>query len=239
MVNKVRVTIAGAPYAIATTDSEKYIASLAKRLDEDITKLLDTNENLSVTKAAVFCAMDYLDEYRKSTGSAENMRSQIQDYIADATRAKLAEDKVKAENEVLRREAAALREQLEKMRNKEARREERAQQAAQQSAAEGECNFTDQRCHCQILTDDCIRAAGCYCADSLLQRRQLGAIHGRIQRNVHRHAPGVAEAHGFLQTVCVKVAGTRAGVEARKAQIYCVCAAEHRSAEHFFTAHRG
>ena len=133
MVNKVRVNIAGTPYAIATTDPEKYILSLAKKLDEDITKLLDDN-------AAVFCAMDYLDEYRKSTGSAENMRSQIQDYIADATRAKLAEDKVKAENEVLRREAAALREQLEKMRNKEARREERAQQAVQQSAAEGEAD---------------------------------------------------------------------------------------------------
>ena len=90
MVNKVRVNIAGTPYAIATTDSEKYILGLAKKLDEDITKLLDTNDNRSVTKAAVFCAMDYLDEYRKSTGSAENMRSQIQDYIADAARAKLA-----------------------------------------------------------------------------------------------------------------------------------------------------
>ena len=135
MVNKVRVNIAGTPYAIATTDPEKYIQSLAKKLDEDITKLLDDNENLSVTKAAVFCAMDYLDEYRKSTGSAENMRSQIQDYIADAARAKLAEDKAKAENEVLRREAAALREQLEKMRNKEARREERA---AQQAAENGQ-----------------------------------------------------------------------------------------------------
>jgi len=67
MVNKVRVNIAGTPYAIATTDSEKYILGLAKKLDEDITKLLDTNDNLSVTKAAVFCAMDYLDEYRKST----------------------------------------------------------------------------------------------------------------------------------------------------------------------------
>ena len=98
MVNKVRVNIAGTPYAIATTDSEKYILGLAKKLDEDITKLLDTNDNLSVTKAAVFCAMDYLDEYRKSTGSAENMRSQIQDYIADAARAKLAEDKELAEN---------------------------------------------------------------------------------------------------------------------------------------------
>ena len=131
MVNKVRVNIAVTSYAIATTDTEKYILSLAKKLDEDITKLLDDNENLSVTKAAVFCAMDYLDEYRKSTGSAENMRGQIQDYIADAARAKLAEDKIRAENEVLRREAAALREQLEKERRREIRREERAEQAAQ------------------------------------------------------------------------------------------------------------
>ena len=131
MVNKVRVNIAGTSYAIATTDTEKYILSLAKKLDEDITKLLDDNENLSVTKAAVFCAMDYLDEYRKSTGSAENMRGQIQDYISDAARAKLAEDKIRAENEVLRREAAALREQLEKERRREIRREERAEQAAQ------------------------------------------------------------------------------------------------------------
>ena len=118
MVNKVRVTIAGEPYAIATTDTESYITSLAKKLDEDITKLLDDNGNLSLSKAAVFCAMDYLDEYRKSAGSAENMRSQIQDYIADAAKAKLAEDKVRAENEVLQRENAALREQLAKLQAK-------------------------------------------------------------------------------------------------------------------------
>ena len=136
MVNKVRVNIAGTPYAIATTDSEKYILGLAKKLDEDITKLLDTNDNLSVTKAAVFCAMDYLDEYRKSAGSAENMRSQIQDYIADAARAKLAEDKALAENAVLRREAAALREQLAKERQRETRREERAARAAAETAQE-------------------------------------------------------------------------------------------------------
>ena len=136
MVNKVRVNIAGTPYAIATTDPEKYILSLAKKLDEDITRLLDDNANLSVTKAAVFCAMDYLDEYRKSTGSAENMRSQIQDYIADAARAKLAEDKALAENAVLRREAAALREQLAKERQRETRREERAARAAAETAQE-------------------------------------------------------------------------------------------------------
>ena len=99
MVNKVRVNIAGTPYAIATTDSEKYIQSLAKKLDEDITKLLDENENLSVTKAAVFCAMDYLDEYRKSTGSAENMRSQIQDYIAEERAEQAAAEQAAAEKQ--------------------------------------------------------------------------------------------------------------------------------------------
>lgn len=133
MVNKVRVTIAGAPYAIATTDPESYITSLAKKLDEDITKLLDDNTNLSVTKAAVFCAMDYLDEYRKSAGSAENMRGQIRDYIADAARAKIAEDKTKNENETLRRENAALREQLARMKAKEADRELKVAQKAEVS----------------------------------------------------------------------------------------------------------
>ena len=34
-------------------------------------------------------------------------------------------------------------------------------------------------------------------------------------------------------------ARTGAGVEAGKAQIYCVRAAEYCCAEHFFTAHRG
>jgi cell division protein ZapA len=112
MVNRVRVTIAGANYAIATTDSEKYITEMAQKLDEDIGKLIQENPQLSVTKAAVFCAMDYLDEYRKSTGSVENMRSQIQGYIADAAKAKLAEEKARAEAESLRREVETLREQL-------------------------------------------------------------------------------------------------------------------------------
>ena len=134
MVNKVRVNIAGAPYAIATTDSEKYITSLAKKLDEDIAKLLDGNENLSVTKAAVFCAMDYLDEYKKSTGSAENMRSQIQSYIADAAHAKLAEDKAKTEN-------AALREQLARLKAKQDR--EKAAQTEQEQEKQREQNVED------------------------------------------------------------------------------------------------
>ena len=45
MVNKVRVNIAGAQYAFATTDSEKYITSLADKLDRDIAKLMDVSQS--------------------------------------------------------------------------------------------------------------------------------------------------------------------------------------------------
>ena len=46
------------------------------------------------------------------------MRSQIQDYMSDAAKATRAADKVKAENETLKRENAALREQLAKLQQK-------------------------------------------------------------------------------------------------------------------------
>ena len=53
------------------------------------------------------------------------------------------------------------------------------------------------------------------------------------------HATGMAEPDGFFQAVGIKIARTGAGVEAGKAQIYRIRAAEHRRTEHFFAAHRG
>ena len=118
MVNKVRVTIAGAPYAIATTDTESYITSLAKKLDEDITKLLDDNGNLSLSKAAVFCAMDYLDEYRKSAAVLKTCAARSRTTLPMQPRQSWPRISVRAENEVLQRENAALREQLAKLQAK-------------------------------------------------------------------------------------------------------------------------
>ena len=70
--------------------------------------------------------------------AAGRERESLGDQGGGAARAKLAEDKAKAENEVLRREAAALREQLAKERRRESRREERAEQAAAEQVAADE-----------------------------------------------------------------------------------------------------
>lgn len=111
MVNKVRLTIAGAPCVISTTDSEEYVTQLAQELDDDIKEAMKASPNLSVTRATVFCALDYLDRCKKSAGSADNMRSQIRDYLADAAKAKLEADEARREIERLKREVQYLKEQ--------------------------------------------------------------------------------------------------------------------------------
>ena len=117
MVNKVRVTIAGAPYAIATTDTENYITTLAKKLDDDITKLLDNNGNLSVTKRRCSARWTIWTSTARARAAPRICAARYRLHFR-CTRAKLAADKVKAENETLKRENAALREQLAKLQQK-------------------------------------------------------------------------------------------------------------------------
>ena len=100
-------------------------------------------------------------------------------------------------------------------------------------------DLADQGSHGQVLADDRIGTGRGNSPDGLFQRGQLAAVNGGVQRHMHGHAPGMAEAHRFFQRIGVKIIGTGAGVEARKAQIHRVGPAEHGSPQHFFIAHRG
>ena len=51
-----------------------------------------------------------LDELKKSTSGADNMRAQIKDYLEDAAKAKLAAEEARREVERLRREIGYLKE---------------------------------------------------------------------------------------------------------------------------------
>ena len=108
-VNKIRLEICGCSYLISTTDSEQYTLSLAEKLDHNMNEIMAQNPSASVTAAAVLSALDYLDELEKSSASADNMRSQIKDYLEDAAKAKLEAEEAKKEIERLRREIGYLK----------------------------------------------------------------------------------------------------------------------------------
>ncbi len=107
--NKVKLRIGGSDYTISSEDDPEYVEQLGHELDAKIKELLDSNQRLSITQAAILCALDYADAFKKADTSAENLRSQIQDYLEDAARARTDSEITKREAERLGKELAALR----------------------------------------------------------------------------------------------------------------------------------
>lgn len=110
--SKVRLNICGSSYVIATTESEDYMRNLADRLNLDMNELMAASNSVSITTAAVMTALNYRDELEKASGSADNMRRQIKDYLEDAASAKMAAEELRRENASLRKQVDDLRRRL-------------------------------------------------------------------------------------------------------------------------------
>ena len=106
--SKVRLNICGSSYVVSTTENESYMQNLAERLNLDMNELMASSKSVSITTAAVMTALNYRDELEKASGSADNMRRQIKDYLEDA-----ASDKMAAEE--LRREVTSQRKRIEEL----------------------------------------------------------------------------------------------------------------------------
>ncbi|MCX7658324.1 MAG: cell division protein ZapA [Oscillospiraceae bacterium] len=115
MQNKVRVTICGKEYALQTDESPSYVIGLAKRLDRQITELVNSGDNISIQAAAIIAALSALDEANKSNESIDNIRTQIKDYVDDAGRARMERDEALKELELLRGKVASLENDIKLM----------------------------------------------------------------------------------------------------------------------------
>ena len=101
--SKVRPNICGSSYVVNTSESEDYMQNLADRLNLDMNELMASSNSVSITTAAVMTALNYRDELEKASGSADNMRRQIKDYLEDAASAKMAAEELRRENAALRK----------------------------------------------------------------------------------------------------------------------------------------
>ena len=108
--SKVRLNICGSSYVVNTSESEDYMKNLADRLNLDMNELMANS--VSITTAAVMTALNYRDELEKASGSADNMRRQIKDYLEDAASAKMAAEEARRENASLKRRVDELERRL-------------------------------------------------------------------------------------------------------------------------------
>ena len=110
--SKVRLNICGSSYVVKTSESEDYMKNLADRLNLDMNELMASSNSVSITTAAVMTALNYRDELEKASGSADNMRRQIKDYLEDAASAKMAAEEARRENASLKRRVDELERRL-------------------------------------------------------------------------------------------------------------------------------
>lgn len=97
MKNKLKVTIHNRDYTLISDETKEYTDRLASALNLKIKSLLSKCPSLSVTDAAVICALDVSDELAKANANVENIRSQIKDYVEEAGRARIQVDESQRE----------------------------------------------------------------------------------------------------------------------------------------------
>ena len=114
--NKVKVTIMGADYSILAEDDPRYVQLLGKELDAKMAGIMKVKSRLSTTQAAVLAALDYADESKKATVTADRLREQIKDYLDDASAAKSKADLARHDSEKHKKEVEALQAENERLR---------------------------------------------------------------------------------------------------------------------------
>jgi cell division protein ZapA (FtsZ GTPase activity inhibitor) len=110
--NRIRLNICGCECALCSEDSENYIRSVGDEVQKAMDGIMEKNERISVTMAAIITALSYCDDSHKAASSAENLRTQIKDYLEDSSRARMEAEEAKRELERLKRENQTLRARL-------------------------------------------------------------------------------------------------------------------------------
>ena len=101
-MKKIKITVAGVPYMIATDNDEEYALSLARDIDAEIQDIMSTGVGISPSQATVLALLNYADMAKKAKEECETMKFQLKEYLADAAQAK-------SERDMLKRELAKIR----------------------------------------------------------------------------------------------------------------------------------
>ena len=100
MKNIINVNIGGAELRLVSGENEEYTRRVAAHVDSKINEVLKSG-NVSLVEAAILSAVNISDEYYKALETAENLRTQLKDYLEDGSR-------MKSEIMDLKREVARL-----------------------------------------------------------------------------------------------------------------------------------
>ena len=87
MDHRVTVTICGNEYTFLAEEDSAYVEKVAAYVDQRLTDILESTK-AGRTDAAVLTAANIADELFKAQEIAENLRSQLKEYLDEASKSK-------------------------------------------------------------------------------------------------------------------------------------------------------
>lgn len=111
-MNKVKVNICGKDFNLKTDEEPGYFIELAKKVDEEITGMMASTDNMSIQSAAILVALAAYDEAKKSSDSIDNIRTQIKEYVDEACQARSERDEALKKEKVLNARISQLENEL-------------------------------------------------------------------------------------------------------------------------------
>lgn len=112
MPNHVKVKIIGKDYNLVTDNTPAYTQTLADKLNTYINRMLSSNGSFSAIDAAILAALDAMDEATRSKADADNIRSQMGEYLAEA-------ESLRQKSEAAKKEIAALKRRISQLESKQ------------------------------------------------------------------------------------------------------------------------
>ncbi len=104
-MQKVKINIAGSEYKINTNRDPLYVKSIVKEINEKITSYMIKNETLTINHTLILLILEYIDKYKETQKSEDNLREQVNKYIEESMSAR-------KEAALLRQELADLKDQI-------------------------------------------------------------------------------------------------------------------------------
>lgn len=109
---KVKVKIIGREYTLGTDNTRDYTLKLAEELDAKMNAMLSESRTLSGIDVAILCALDAMDDAKKASENADNIRLQLGEYMNSADRAHSSAESSKKEIASLKKRIEELEDRL-------------------------------------------------------------------------------------------------------------------------------
>lgn len=109
MANKIRITVGGIDYIIASEDEETYVRKIGDELNMKLDTLARNNPYLSTAMVAILAALEYCDNAKKATAASEEAKAEFKRVSEELACARMEIDGARREIERLNRENRQLR----------------------------------------------------------------------------------------------------------------------------------